>query len=248
MSRVSPVERFDGKTKWPPWTYHQHYARYAWACQHAFGKTVVDAACGTGFGSQMLLNAGAVSVTSLDIDPQAIRATHSAAPLATVLQGDVTDLPLPSASTDLYVSFETLEHVVDPEKCLAEAERILAPNGILVISTPNRHLNSPGATVRSDTVNPFHQFELTLSEFESMLTPRFDVLEICGQSFASQRYVDYLQRLASIRNLAVRVQQLRKLVIEIAGKSDHRVGPLRPHAHPDMFVALCRRRVDTQSR
>ncbi len=58
--------------------WNEHVARYAFACQNAPGRRVLDMGCGAGYGSAMLLNSGASSVTSLDISPAALRLTTQA--------------------------------------------------------------------------------------------------------------------------------------------------------------------------
>src|SRR5690625_2368849 len=49
---------------------YEHWHRYAWAAQVVAGKSVLDAACGEGYGSN-LLAARARSVTGLDISEPA---------------------------------------------------------------------------------------------------------------------------------------------------------------------------------
>ena len=52
--------------------------------------------------------------------------------------GDVASLPFEDGAFDLVVSFETIEHVDDPEGTLDEFARVLADAGLLLISTPNK--------------------------------------------------------------------------------------------------------------
>ena len=52
--------------------YQEHLARYAFAGQFINGKTVLDLACGVGYGSRFLAEAGAQSVLGVDIDEGAI--------------------------------------------------------------------------------------------------------------------------------------------------------------------------------
>ena len=57
----------------PPWAIPQHLARYQWACEMSAGKQVLDAACGTGYGSHMLVTQGkAAQVVGLDVAPEVI--------------------------------------------------------------------------------------------------------------------------------------------------------------------------------
>ena len=54
-----------------------------------------------------------------------------------VVQGIGEHLPFADASVDLVVSLQVLEHVQEPERVLAEIDRVLRPGGILYLSAPN---------------------------------------------------------------------------------------------------------------
>jgi 2-polyprenyl-6-hydroxyphenyl methylase/3-demethylubiquinone-9 3-methyltransferase len=55
-----------------------------------------------------------------------------------LVAGSATSLPWPDASFDIVAMPELLEHIAEWRSCLKEAARILAPGGILYISTTNR--------------------------------------------------------------------------------------------------------------
>lgn len=52
------------------------------------------------------------------------------------LFGDGRRLPFQSASVDTVLATEVLEHVPDPERCLAEFHRVLRPGGRLLLTVP----------------------------------------------------------------------------------------------------------------
>ena len=120
---------------------HEHWHRYAFARRYVAGKRVLDVACGEGYGSALLAGV-ASSVTGIDIDAGAVaHARQSYAALANVSfsEGSAASLPLPDACVDAVVSFETIEHLPrsDQPRMLAENARVLAADGVLLLSAPN---------------------------------------------------------------------------------------------------------------
>ena len=152
---------------------YEHWHRYAFARRFAAGKRVLDAACGEGYGTA-LLGAAAASVLGVDIDLATIdraRATYGEAERVRFLAASCAGLPLPSSSFDLIVSFETIEHLkgADQVDMLTEFARVLAPDGLLVVSSPNKRLYSDARSY----ANPFHLRELYRDDLASLLATRF---------------------------------------------------------------------------
>jgi SAM-dependent methyltransferase len=58
---------------------------------------------------------------------------------AMILQGDGLCLPLPEWSLKFVFLHHVLEHVSDPGLCLREVHRVLAPDGLLYLGTPNKN-------------------------------------------------------------------------------------------------------------
>jgi SAM-dependent methyltransferase len=118
----------------------------------------------------------------VDIAADAIdhAAEHYARPNLRFAVGSVTGLPLTDASVDLVVSFETIEHLREQEQMLAEFRRVLAADGILVISSPNRPVYNEGGGVE----NHFHVRELDRAELAALLAPAFP-----RQTWYAQRVV-----------------------------------------------------------
>ncbi len=144
----------------------EHLARYAWAAQFATGRRILDAACGTAYGTAMLAAAGASEVVGVDIDERIIETARStAAPSTSFEVTDLRKLPYGDAEFDLVVCFEAIEHVADPGLVLDQLARVLRSDGLLLVSTPNRNVYTPG--------NPFHLRELTPNELEEELSKRF---------------------------------------------------------------------------
>src|SRR5262249_60166324 len=77
--------------------------------------------------------------------------------------GFCTNIPSEDHSDDVVVSFETLEHINEQNDFLKEVGRVLRPAGLIVMSTPDRTVYSPGHK------NRFHLQELSKPEFSQLL-------------------------------------------------------------------------------
>jgi 2-polyprenyl-3-methyl-5-hydroxy-6-metoxy-1,4-benzoquinol methylase len=166
-----PVMDFTGERMVPEKagadTFWEHIYRYRFARRHVVGKDVLDIACGEGYGTAALAKAGARSVIGVDISEETC--AHARRKYGVDARcGSGEAIPLPDRSTDVVVSFETIEHVPDPQKFLAECCRVLRPGGQLIISTPNK-----GVYRENDSHNPFHCSEMTEAEFVDSLRRHF---------------------------------------------------------------------------
>jgi SAM-dependent methyltransferase len=152
---------------------YEHCHRYAFARRYVAGRRVLDAACGEGYGAA-LLAAVARTVVGVDIDAQVVAraaATYGKRDNLSFEAASVAQLPLPDASVDVVVSFETIEHLAaaDQPRTVAEFARVLAPGGILILSSPNR----PEYSDARNYANPFHLHELDRDELSQLLQPQF---------------------------------------------------------------------------
>lgn len=170
-------ERFVPGARGEIWVEHWH--RYHFAARFAAGLRVVDAACGEGYGAALLAKSAA-SVTGADISGEAIahaRAAYAGIGNLAFVEAPCTRLPLADASADLFISFETVEHIAGQEAFLAEIARVLAPDGLLLISCPNKREYSD----RRAYANPFHVKELYREELQALLSGPFPHLRWFGQ-------------------------------------------------------------------
>ena len=156
-----------------------HLDRYRFAAQRVKAKRVVDCACGTGYGARLLREVGdAAHVVGVDIERNAIKYAQDNHQVdSTVfICSSGEQLALPDAGVDVVTSFETIEHVPDDVALLKEFHRVLRPNGVLIISTPNQW---PLAAA------PFHVREYDRKLFVDVLEAEFDCLEIYNQNSGS---------------------------------------------------------------
>ena len=166
-----------------------HVQRYEYACGFVRQAKVLDVACGTGYGCEMLRKAGAASVHGVDLSPEAIEYSKKvySSDTVTYAVGDAQNLSaLADESFDVVTSFETIEHIPDVSLYLAEIRRVLKPGGIYLVSTPDRRLASTMYPLRGKPNNPFHIREYTQAEFRSVVSSQFSLTEGLGQSYVSR--------------------------------------------------------------
>jgi SAM-dependent methyltransferase/GT2 family glycosyltransferase len=162
-----------------PQNLYEHLQRYDFASQFCAGKRVLDVGSGEGYGSNMLATV-AESVIGIDLAPDATQwaaRKYGRANLKFVC-GSGTAIPLgQNSSFDVAVCFELLEHIEEQDVLLVEIKRLLKPNGILILSTPNRstYSDEPGYK------NPFHKKELYFPEFCKLVGERFSDTVFLGQ-------------------------------------------------------------------
>jgi SAM-dependent methyltransferase len=174
---IEPVERVAASAP-SAWS-AEHRSRYHFAAPFVEGKRVLDIACGAGYGARMLLEAGAASVVGVDASSDALAEAeaHAGSGLE-FLRADGTDLPLADGTFDVTVSFETVEHIEDSEQFVRELRRVTAPDGVLVLSTPNAlHTRS----LPDRMPNPFHVREFTPGELRELLGGFFGEVSLLGQ-------------------------------------------------------------------
>jgi ubiquinone/menaquinone biosynthesis C-methylase UbiE len=149
---------------------YEHWHRYLLTREHASGKRVLDVASGEGYGSHLLAGV-AESVVGVDLSEDAIK--HASAKYAKenlrYIAASCTKIPLPDASFDFIVSFETIEHIDEASQkaFLSEVNRLLKPDGMFLISSPNR----PEYSDKAGYKNEFHVHELDEQELRDQLTP-----------------------------------------------------------------------------
>ncbi len=145
-----------------------HCARYAIAKPLVAGKRVLDIACGEGYGSYLLKEAGAASVVGVDIDEATIARCRES------FQGPGLEFRVGRAEAvaeifargefDVVISVETLEHLGDPETFLRGIKHAVKDGGTVVITCPNDGWYY-GDSGRS---NPFHKSRYSFEDFKKL--------------------------------------------------------------------------------
>lgn len=147
-----------------------HLHRYAIAFDYIIDKEVVDIACGEGYGS-FLMSKYAKNVTGIDIDEDTIINANSKYKNNNLsyLQGDVSEIPLQSSTIDAVISFETIEHTTKHDEIMQEIKRVLKPDGLLIMSSPDKSNYSE----KRGFINKYHVKELYSEEFKNLIKKYF---------------------------------------------------------------------------
>jgi len=158
-------------------TWQRHVAAYRLCARLLPQGRTLDLGCGIGHSYELLAPRETVGV---DIDPESLagqdRETHTA---------DMRDLPFADASFDAVLSVQSIEHVPDPERVLAEVRRVLTAGGGAVFVTPNRlTFGRP-----DEIIDPYHFVEYSPPELERLCAGRFADVRVKGL-FGSERYLE----------------------------------------------------------
>ena len=165
---------------------NEHLCRYLFAQVLLDDAVVLDMGSGVGYGSK-LLAAKAQSVIGVDIVEECIRYAVKKYPGQNInyLVADGHYIPLTSQSVDAIVSFELMEHLKDQSSHLVELDRVLKPEGFLIISTPNRVFY----TKERKEINPFHTHEFDFQEFVTFLKTTFPCVNIYFQNHIESLFI-----------------------------------------------------------
>ncbi len=182
-----------------------HQRRYETAARYAKNRRVLDIACGVGYGSKMLKLAGATSVVGVDLSPETLvyaREKHQAPGLQYICANAETFNW--HESFDLIVSFETLEHLPNPDLFIERMSQLLAPGGYFLLSVPlgeTRHLDAYHlhAFSEKDVHHLFEQagFVIEKRRCDDWFLSRSELLhwqKIYPESQASLRKILFTQR------------------------------------------------------
>ncbi len=177
-----------------------HSKAYEKATEFTRDKKVLDLGCNTGYGSHLIKNS-CREIVGVDVSEKAIK-------IAKELYGnesiefrviDGKRLPFAENSFDVVVSFQVIEHIVEHESYLMEIKRVLAPEGKVIFTTPNRLIRLyPGMK----PWNEFHVREYAPLELKELLDGFFRNTEIWGLYAREPLYSTELSRVQKIRDRA----------------------------------------------
>ncbi|WP_432939109.1 class I SAM-dependent methyltransferase [Kribbella sp. CA-253562] len=151
----------------------RHEAAYRWIADtlRPDGR-VLDAGCGEGYGAELLRAGGARQVFGLDYEGTTLRHAAKAYPQVNLVQGNLVQTGFADSSFDTVVSLQTIEHLWEQPRFVAECARILAPAATLVLTTPNTRTFPAG--------NWYHTKELTAAELTELVRADLEIVDVLG--------------------------------------------------------------------
>lgn len=157
-----------------------HLHRYAITSKYTKDKIVLDIASGEGYGTN-LISKNAKFVYGVDIDKDSIEHAKNKYKSENIkfLHGSTDKIPLGNHSVDVVVSYETIEHHDRHDEMMKEIKRVLKPDGIVIISTPDKYYYSD---IRNFN-NKFHVKELYKKEFSDLISKYFINIQLLNQTF-----------------------------------------------------------------
>ena len=182
-------------------TWQRHVAAYALVEPELGPGRVLDLGCGVGHSFHLLAPRDTVG---LDIDAGALAGQQRPTVVA-----DMRAVPFADGSFMSVLSVQSLEHVPDPERILAEAARLLEPDGVAVFVTPNRlTLGRP-----DEIIDPYHHVEFAADELRALCERWFANVTVRGL-FGSARYMELFdeERRTLDRLLGLDPLRLRRFV------------------------------------
>ncbi len=117
---------------------NDHFGSDSRSMRPLIDKSALDVGCGAGLMCEPLARLGA-SVTGVDAAPEniAIAKAHAAGQ-GLEIDYQALEISQLAGTFDLVTSMEVIEHVADPEAFITALVDRVAPNGLMILSTPNR--------------------------------------------------------------------------------------------------------------
>jgi 2-polyprenyl-3-methyl-5-hydroxy-6-metoxy-1,4-benzoquinol methylase len=156
--------------------FRRHLVVYEWVARQVAGRRVIDMASGEGYGAAVLARRAA-SVVGVEANPDAFehaRLRYGGGNL----RFEHSMVEVYAEPCDAIVFLQTIEHVRDPGAVLEHFASMLAPGGVVFVSTPNVLTLAPPGADRSD--NPWHVREYRPEEFRALCAAHFARVELHG--------------------------------------------------------------------
>ena len=185
--------------------YGENNRTYRTRAQHGLGRTllqaipsdittILDVGCGMGEFSDIMENLG-YDVFRVDGADHCVRYNHEKGHKCDQIDFEFGTLPFATNMFDAAVSLDVIEHLWNTDHYLSEIQRVVKPNGYIILSTPNynylryRILCSIGK-FESFTYKSRHKKFYTVNSFKNTVESRANAVKIVG-TFAGIKQIDH---------------------------------------------------------
>lgn len=163
---------------------HQRLLKaYVLAGEKVHGN-LLEVGCGQGRGVTWLMPK-VESFAAIDKIAEIVEGLKAKFPGGNFVAGNIPPLPFDDQTFDCVVSFQVIEHIADDHLYLREISRVLKPNGLALITTPNRPM--------SLSRNPWHEREYTADELSALAKKYFKVVDMKGIT-GNEKVMQYYHR------------------------------------------------------
>jgi len=163
---------------------HQRLLKaYVLAAAKVHGN-LLEVGCGEGRGITWLLSK-VDQFSAIDKIGQVVEGLKKKFPQGNFISGNIPPLPYEDSTFDCVVSFQVIEHIGDDHLYLKEVSRVLKPEGLALITTPNRPM--------SLSRNPWHEREYTADELSTLAKKYFSRVEMNGIT-GNDKVMQYYER------------------------------------------------------
>lgn len=154
--------------------YLRHLKAYEYAKDFVINKNVLEVGCGSGYGSKYL-SKYANSITTIDIDNDSLEYSknNNTNDNINYIHANILDgINIDENTYDVVISFQVIEHIdsIESKLYLNEIKRLLKPNGIAIITTPNRLFRLHPF---QKPTNKYHKIEYSPSQLKKLLQKHF---------------------------------------------------------------------------
>ncbi|MEX1029314.1 MAG: class I SAM-dependent methyltransferase [Paenibacillaceae bacterium] len=173
------IENFSNNSLEDYLIYQFHVATYRFAQRLTSGKKVLDFGCGSGYGTAYIADY-CNEIVGVDISLDAIsyaNSNYNASNLSFKCIEPVEEKSLPflDLEFDMVISFQVIEHIKDTKSYLGEIRRVLKPNGVVIIVTPDRSTRLFGF---QKPWNKWHVSEYSKTSLMVLINSYFEKVEM----------------------------------------------------------------------
>lgn len=190
--------------------YHEHLARYRFAASYLRPGWTLDIASGTGYGAQLLTEQAGIAVVAADLNWPSLTQARQTYPSRQIyfMEANGMHLPFADACFQNIVTLETLEHIPDDHGYVSELARVLRPDGVCVLSTPNR-----AYSLSRNRVNPYHVREYVEDELRTVLHRAFTQVHFFYQGFAERYHAELSAYSAAIQASKRQLNPMKQFLV-----------------------------------